>query len=274
MWLQVTAYDAGMEKVYESGAYDAATGVLDEDPHLRVYEAKMGISSRLAASIGLPAGPSFHFVLNDSIYKDNRIPPIGFTNAEFDAFGAVPVDPDQPGPRYADGQNWDVAAYPLPPSAQTVVTTLYYQTVSKEYVEFLRDENSSNDAGDILYDLWTDFDRSPPVAMARDTSAVEILDVDPDAGGPAVALGVAGNPFRGALGLRLDLASAHEVELEVFDIQGRAVARIPYGRLGGGAHRLSWDGRDLSGRDVGAGVFFARVRVDDRTRVERVVRVR
>jgi len=275
MWLQVTAYDAGMTKLYESGAYDPSTGVLTDDPALTVYEAKMGISERLAASIGLPAGPSFHFVLNDSIYKDNRIPPMGFTNAAFDDFGARPVDPDQPGIRYPDGQNWDVADYGLPPGTQTVVTTLYYQTISKEYVEFLRDENTSNDAGDILFDLWTDYDRAPPVVMARDTTEVGVLAIEPGSGtAPAVALAVSANPFRGSLGLRLDLAGAHDVALEVYDVQGRAVARIPYGRLGGGAHRLAWDGADLTGRDVGAGVFFARVRVDGDAHVTRVVRVR
>ena len=70
-------------------------------------------------------------------------------------FGGAPVDPDHPGPgpRYADGQNWDAAVYGLPASTRSVSATLYYQTISKEYVEFLRDENTTNAAGQQLFDV-------------------------------------------------------------------------------------------------------------------------
>jgi hypothetical protein len=44
--------------------------------------------------------------------------------------------------------------------------TLYYQTASREYVEFLRDEDVTTSAGGILHDLWNQVDRSTPVAMA------------------------------------------------------------------------------------------------------------
>ena len=42
--------------------------------------------------------------------------------------------------------------------------TLYYQSTSKEYVEFLRDENTTNTAGQALYDLWTNNGKCPPEA--------------------------------------------------------------------------------------------------------------
>ena len=44
---------------------------------------------------------------------------------------------------------------------------LYYQTASREYVEFLRDENITNAAGPILFDLWNDVQKSTPVEMAH-----------------------------------------------------------------------------------------------------------
>jgi hypothetical protein len=120
MWLNVVAYNATNQKVYESGAYDAATGVLTEDAAARVYEVEAGLSAPIATQAGLTAGPSFHFVLNDTIYKDNRIPPAGFTNAEFILFGGRPVEPGHPAPRYADGQNWDSANYTLPSTTRKV----------------------------------------------------------------------------------------------------------------------------------------------------------
>ena len=43
--------------------------------------------------------------------------------------------------------------------------TLYYQSTSKEYVEFLRDENFTNTKGQDLYDLWNNNGKCPPEMM-------------------------------------------------------------------------------------------------------------
>jgi cytochrome c553 len=167
-WLNVKAYDTTATLIYESGAYDPETGVLTHDPDLKIYEIKPGISEALAPIVNLPAGPSFHFVLNDTIYRDNRIPPRGFTNANFETIQSPPVDYS-----YADGQHWDDTEYLLPDSTALVVVTLYYQTTSKEYVEFLRDENVTNDWGTVFYDLWAANGKSPPVAMATQVDTVQ-----------------------------------------------------------------------------------------------------
>jgi glucose/arabinose dehydrogenase len=273
MWLNVRARDAGGQVVFESCAYDAATGVLTEDPAARVYEAKLGVSPGFGGGIGIAHGPTFHFVLNDTLYKDNRIPPLGFTNAAYAAFGGAPVDPDLPSPRYPDGQNWDLAYYRLPPSAAAVTATLYYQSTSKEYVEFLRDANSTNSSGQVMYDAWVAHGRAAPVAMASDSFSFNLVDVG--ARVPAVlALRTGSNPFRSRLDLSLALPRPSRVELEILDVAGRVVARVPRGTLPAGEHGLAWDGRDGSGRDVGAGVFWALVRVDEKRLVRRVVRLR
>jgi hypothetical protein len=249
--------------------------LLASDPAAAVFDAHLGLSPALAAALSLPAGVSFHFALNDTLYKDNRIPPLGFANATFAAFGGAPVDPDWPGPgpRYADGQNWDAATFGLPASARSVTATLYYQTTSKDYVEFLRDQNTSNAAGQTMYNLWAGNGRSTPVAMASDSLSFGPLDA-PGGEPAALALSPLRNPFGGALELRLDLVSASRVELEIYDVGGRRISRSAPAWLGGGAHRLLWDGRDTDGRDAGAGTFWAVTRVDDRTLVKKVVRLR
>jgi hypothetical protein len=268
MWLHVVARDAGGAVVYESGAWDPATGLLDPTPAPLVYEAHLGLSPALGGAIGLGGGPTFHFALNDTVYKDNRIPPQGFTNEAFAAFGGQPVDHDQPGLRYADGQNWDVAGFPLPPTARSVKAELLYQTTSKEYVEFLRAENTTNSAGQTLHDAWVAHGRSAPVLMGADSTTATPLDV-PDGGrAPVLALGALRNPFRGELELRLDLPRPARVVLEVFDVRGRLVDRTDYGILGAGANALRWEGAD-----PGAGVFWARVTADQARLVRQVVRL-
>ena len=172
MWLHVRAFDAKRNLLLESGRYVFATAQLQGydalppdpayDPHLQVWEAEMGISPAVAALTGKPAGRSFHLTLNNVRLKDNRIPPRGFSNAAYDAFDGAPL-----GATYADGQHWDDVVYPVGPDAVRAEVTLYYQTTTREYVEFLRDENTTTAAGNILFDLWDDHGQSEPVAMAQ-----------------------------------------------------------------------------------------------------------
>ena len=274
MWLHVVAQDQDASVVYESGAWDTGTGQLDGSPEPVVYEAHLGLSPALGSAIGVGSGPTFHFALNDTLYKDNRIPPVGFTNAAFTTFGGAPVDPEHPGLRYADGQNWDVAVFPLPRSARSVKAELLYQTTSKEYVDFLLNENTTNSAGQTLHDAWVAYGRSAPVAMAADSTTFSPLGVPEGPRGGEIALGVGRNPFRGALEMRLDLTRPALVSLEVYDVRGRRVARDEHGVLSAGPNKLGWDGSDASGRDAGAGIFWVRVNADRQQFVRQVVRLR
>lgn len=171
MWLQVEGYDGDGNLVYTSGAYDPATAVLTEDADLQLYESKHGLTPDWAAQLGLPAGESFHFALNNVIVSDNRIPPRGFDFDTFAAVGAEPRTNSQPDPTlYADGQYWDEVVYTLPEGVVYGRVRLLYQTSSKEYIEFLRDNNPNpgdpNNNGQILYDLWESSNRSAPELMA------------------------------------------------------------------------------------------------------------
>jgi hypothetical protein len=159
MWLNLKAFDAANNLIHESGAYDPATGRLQRTPDTKVYEVKQAITPDLAAILGQPAGPSFHFVLNNTVEKDNRIPPRGYTQSLFDQPGLRPV-----GTTYADGQHWDDTTYTLPAETDSILVTLYYQTASKEYVDFLQ-QNGGVD-GLALGGLWSSLP-SPPEAMAR-----------------------------------------------------------------------------------------------------------
>lgn len=170
MWINVKFYNQEMALVGESGAYDPATGILYHDTQARVYEVHPGIDTNLTSLLDLPLGPSLHFVLNNRIFEDNRIPPRGFTNAVFAAFGGAPVGHD-----YADGQYWDDAFYALPTGASRAEVRLYFQSTSKEFVEFLRDENHTNTKGQEMYDLWANNGKCPPTLMTQATWTTPFL---------------------------------------------------------------------------------------------------
>ena len=164
MFVNVKAYSGG-NLIYKVNPYDPDAGTLKglSYPYLgqglpapgplsanEVYRTELVYEMNPSSTDLTGETKTFHFALGTGRYKDNRIPPAGFTNAAFETFGGVPIDTQGPVPRYPDGQNWDVASYGLPPTARYVSAELYYQSTSKEYVEFLRDENNTTTDGDVL----------------------------------------------------------------------------------------------------------------------------
>ncbi len=159
MWLNLKAYNAGGGLIYESGAYDEAGGRLVRDAQAKVYEVKQGMTPELAAELNKAPGESFHFVLNNTVVKDNRIPPRGYLVERFDQDGLRPV-----GVHFVDQQHWDDTQYELPQETEYVIVTLYYQTASREYVEFLHKQGGVD--GQALEALWAQ-SRGDPVPMVR-----------------------------------------------------------------------------------------------------------
>ncbi len=158
LWLNVQAFAANGDLVYASGHYDFATGELNRDADIKVYEVLQGISPELAQVLQFPSGASFHFVLNNTVIKDNRIPPVGYSISLYDRPGLRPV-----GAFYADGQNWDETIYTLPPETARILVILYYQTASKEYIDFLRQHGGVD--GWFLGEMW-ETSKSPPQIVA------------------------------------------------------------------------------------------------------------
>lgn len=178
MWLNVRFFKNG-NLIRELGGYQNA---LLDMATTRVYEAEIvtdGIN-------GIADGSHFHFVLGNKIRKDNRIPPRGFTNAGFDAFGAKPIDTDplfNGRDRYNDGDYFDFTDFPVTPAGDPPLcpdyaeVRLYYQTASKEYIDFLNANAPTK--GPRMKTLWENNGKSEPVEMA-------FKRVDFPAGAPAM----------------------------------------------------------------------------------------
>ena len=160
MWLEIQFQDAAGNLIFEHGNYNPTTAELDT-ASTKVYEIKHGLDNYMAMQTGIPAGPSFHFALNNTITKDNRIPPRGYDSLAFDAVGAPVI-----GANFMEQQHWDETTFPMPAGATQARVRLLHQTTTKEYIEFLRDENTTNSAGQDAWNLWDQFGRSAPVEMA------------------------------------------------------------------------------------------------------------
>jgi hypothetical protein len=150
MFLNIKAYKAG-QLIYEVNPYDYTVGTLKglhhpSSPALGpneayvdelVYEAKM-----TSSLTGEPT--TFHFALATGRYKDNRIPPKGFKISEAESrivepwYGGIKRLDYFTSDEYAGG--YDNVSLNIPTGADYIEVTLYYQTTSREYIEFLRDE--------------------------------------------------------------------------------------------------------------------------------------
>ena len=180
--------------------------LLDPD-HTVVYEAGMGMDQAWAArlvDLGYPpstvlaydrmtdasahtlgelAGASpgtayhtFHFVLNNVVVEDHRIPPYGFAYDAAKARNALPVPESQfgsPGPG-GTYNHWDDRAFLIPDGAVSAQIRLYYQQTSWEYIQFLWKQNDGlspflGDEGRNLLDAWLHTGMAAPVQVALAT---------------------------------------------------------------------------------------------------------
>jgi hypothetical protein len=141
----------------------------------------------------------FHFVLNDCIRKDNRIPPLGFRpvsagDPNGDELRPVGYSYPETSPGSGSLVNYDTTDYTFALPAGTdrpirVDAELKFQISSKDYIEFLRDQATTAPAipaentlcadgpgrpfvigpqsvsrGEYVFDLWNDpaYGKSPP----------------------------------------------------------------------------------------------------------------
>jgi len=269
-WLHVEARDAGNTLLFESGAYDATTGVLTPDTQLKVYEAKQGIWNTGAGTCDTDDGlgnAQFHFAANDCIAFDDRIPPAGFT-------GGADLETRPVGYTYPEAApgvlvNYDVTAYaiPIPATAVspvTVTATLRYQTTSKEYVDFLDERAVTNAFPDdcltrttgpvgktrarFLKDLWQANGRAAPVDVGLASGTAELRFVD--AFGCYKAAATKGSakfvPPAGGLALANDFESASFAVAKAHDLC--APADVGNGRVDPVTHLTAYPIKPAKGQ--------------------------
>ncbi len=164
-WIGLQVTDAADAVVYESGVFDPDSAQLYTDSSLAgfsralsttidatvenavmVYEKRTGTCSTTTCTMSVS-------LLNDKILFDNRIPPAGFTYADYQQAGAkfwnydpATLMPYEEVDRYPDGQNWDEVTYRFTAPADAVLDAqaeVLWQTHTREFMEHLKTENTN-----------------------------------------------------------------------------------------------------------------------------------
>lgn len=162
-----------------TGGFDA--GALIRDSQTRVYEAQHG---------RLSVGVSEHLALHEAIMKDSRIPPTGMTKTEETRpVGVTWFDLPDGGLRDYDETTFTVPLKStLADKAKVKVTArLMFQSTIPEYVEFLAQENRTDDAGVRLKEIWEATGRGAPFELAKaegelTVSKPDVVDAGMDGG--------------------------------------------------------------------------------------------
>jgi hypothetical protein len=173
----------GISMANPSGGPDIhIESILDlHDPNTKIYEAHYGMTQEWAAQLmqvnenyygpiileydrytgvtGLTIAQlaqtapgteheTFHFVLNNTVIKDNRIPTYGMNYEEARKRNALPVPADQYGNPDPGGSynHWDEVTLNFPPGAEAATINLLYQPTSWEYIQFLYLGNNKQNA--------------------------------------------------------------------------------------------------------------------------------
>lgn len=126
----------------------------------------------IAGQTPLTHHETFHFVLNNKVVKDNRIPPYGMDYDESLKRNILPVPVTQYGSAISGGafNYWDDFQLNPPVNAASAEIKLMYQPTSWEYIEFLYLANNgsvsflANEGVNIL-DAWLNTNMAQPHVM-------------------------------------------------------------------------------------------------------------
>jgi hypothetical protein len=96
----------------------------------------------------------------------------------------------------------------------------------------------------------------------------------PPAGEPVPAVtrlvGIAPNPFQGATGIALEISTARNVHVNVYNLQGALVRSLLSGGQAAGRLQVNWDGRNDAGQRATPGIYFVRVEAGELLTVRKV----
>jgi flagellar hook assembly protein FlgD len=83
------------------------------------------------------------------------------------------------------------------------------------------------------------------------------------------------NPFRDETFIPLRLEKKSNVDVAVYDLQGRNISTLVTSRMmDKGSYQLSWDARDDGGNPVPDGVYFYRILIDEKQYTGKMVLIR
>lgn len=164
-WVAVVLVEPDGKETFLRGGYDETTGEIIDAASTHVYRAQHGHWN------GSAAVPSEDLALHDMILSDTRIPPRGFKGAT----GTFPTSEIDYGNANSGFRHFDETSFDLtiPENAagESVLSVrIYYQSVTRGYVEHLAKANVTDSTGqELLAQYATNPAAKPSLVTLKDT---------------------------------------------------------------------------------------------------------
>jgi hypothetical protein len=72
------------------------------------------------------------------------------------------------------------------------------------------------------------------------------------------------NPFNNSTTIPFTLGRSAEVQLAIYDLQGRTIKNLVHKKYSKGLHQVIWNGSDMQGYPASSGIYFIRMLVSDK----------
>lgn len=107
---------------------------------------------------------------------------------------------------------------------------------------------------------------SQEICVAWQLEGIIISGVEESANSSlSFSLNIYPNPASHSVEISYTLQNNEETSINIYDISGRLLKEISSGLKGRGTHILYWDRKDSLGRDVKSGIYFLRIKTQNRT---------
>jgi len=87
---------------------------------------------------------------------------------------------------------------------------------------------------------------------------------------PVIAISTWPMPFKDAINIRIDSKELSKYNLEIFNLKGQLVNKLQTQ----GKNDALWDGKDLRGKDLPAGIYFLRAGSDQAFSTQKIIKLR
>lgn len=282
-WLHVTVTDPVAGIIFESGQYDTAGIILNEDvpfePHYDVLRSPSEVQIYELVARDCYGQITHSLLKSYEPAKDNRLVPVGFmeSDATYDTVrivGDAENDPNFNTENGEEGSGTDRVTYRIPyvgAGPLAVEVEMLFQAVNPRAADFLFTFNTAEvNAFEAMY-MAAD---KTPVRIASSSGVVTSVEFMAGRTTEFVLHQNYPNPFNPQTTIVYELGAEAVVELTVYNALGQRVRTLVSGRQGRGVHTVSWDGRNDRGEGIASGIYLCRLKAADRTQTRKLMLVK
>lgn len=186
-WIGISLVDAQKKEQALLGAYDLATGEIQAAPATRIYRAEHGKWD------GQKSQPDEHLALHDRVISDTRIPPQGFVATETTKpSGEIDFSDGNDGTKSFDEASFTLTAPADAAGDLTLSARVYYQSMTRQHIEFLKTANTTDSRGEELSSIFKATGEGAPLLIASAESPVSFPQAPSGSGSSSGGAGGSG----------------------------------------------------------------------------------